>query len=347
MRATAILLTILVSLALCGSALAQSEDTARRAPLVLDEGLEHFPLGRYLEVLEDPGGELTIEDVTSAEYDAQFDPSEEDIPNFGYTDSAYWLRLPLRNESSQTEHWLLELAFASMNFVDLYAPSPDGEGFAVKQTGNLRPLETRDYRHPNIVFDLNIPAAQEQVVYLRFQNGSSMSLPLQLWRPIDFLTQSARVQAVHGVYFGIMIGLLGYNLFLLISLRDSSHLYLVTLLASMIVLEAAYLGYMEVYLAPTYYYLRQYYLALSFALVFVSMVLFADSFLELKLVHPRLHWVNLAIVGIWGVLIFLIPFTRYSVITSLMVPWALPSLLAVMAAGILTWRCGFRPARSS
>ena len=259
---TGFILTLMVTLVICSPALAQSDDPARAqgdpAPLVLSDGREYYPLGHYLEILEDPTGELTIDDVTSPEFDAQFIPSLVEVPVYGYTDSAIWVRLPLRNESSLSDHWLLELAFASMNFVDLYTPLPDGGGFAVKQTGNLRPPATRDYPDPHIVFDLSIPTQSEQVVYLRFQNGSSMSLPLALWKPTVFLTQSAQNQALHGIYFGILIGLLGYNLFLLLSLREPSHLYLVILLATMIVFEAAYLGYMEIYLAPALYYLRPY-----------------------------------------------------------------------------------------
>ena len=262
MKTTALILILMLTLVICSTALAQGDDPARPAPLVLTDEQGEYPLGRNLAILEDPSGKLTIEDVTSPKFDSQFVPSQVEVPNYGFTNSAYWVRLRLRNESSLSDQWLLELGFANIDFVDLYTPLPDGEGFAVKQTGNLRPPATRDFLYPHIVFDLTVPPQSEQLVYLRFQNGPSMTLPLTLWTPTDFLTHFARNQALVGLYFGILIGLLGYNLFLLISLRDASHVYLVILLASRIVNDAAYLGYIQSYLALNLYNLRPSYIAL-------------------------------------------------------------------------------------
>ncbi len=340
-----LIITLMAALTLSGSALAQSEALATQPPLVLTDEVQQYPLGQYLEILEDPGGELTIEDVASPRYDSQFVRSKVEVPSYGFTSSVYWVRIRLDNENRRMDHWLLELAFAGMNYADLYTPLPDGDGFAVKQTGNLRPPETRDYINPNIVFDLNIPPHSQQTVYLRFQNGSSMTLPLILWRPIDFLDQTARTQALQGIYFGILIGLLSYNVFLLISLRDTNHLYLVSLLAAMIVLEAAYLGYLGTDVFPDLYYLRKYYLTYSFALVFVSTVLFADSFLELKTAFLRLHQVNIVIVGIWGIIVLLTPFISYLTTVVLMVSLAFPSLVLALLAGLFAWRRHMRSAR--
>ena len=69
--------------------------------------------------------------------------SQEDIPNYGYADTVYWLRLHLQNETSTIDKWLLETAFPNLNYVDLYIPS-DGGGF-VKKIG--RPATLRYARH--------------------------------------------------------------------------------------------------------------------------------------------------------------------------------------------------------
>ncbi|MCJ7657598.1 MAG: histidine kinase, partial [Anaerolineales bacterium] len=133
--------------------------------------------------------------------------------------------------------------------------------------------------------------------------------------------------------------------FLLVSLRDASYLYLVMIIGSLVVFDAAYAGYLDIYIIPQLYHLRLYYVALSFALIFVSTVLFADNFLELKAQVPKLHRVNIAILGVWGALMLLIPFARYYVVAILMLPWGLLSLVAVLVAGIITFLRGFRPAR--
>jgi hypothetical protein len=70
------------------------------------------------------------------------------VPNFGFTDSAIWVRVKLRNETLHPDHWLLEQGFANMHYVDLYTPLPDGRGYVEKesnwlptpQIGALRPI---------------------------------------------------------------------------------------------------------------------------------------------------------------------------------------------------------------
>jgi len=111
----------------CSSTLAQ--DKREPVPLALTDEQDRYPLGLFLELLEDSSRELTIDEVSSPEYAARFTPSHVEVPNLGYTDSAYWVRLSLRNNSSQTTTWLLEHDFPNMHYVDLYSPQGDGEDF--------------------------------------------------------------------------------------------------------------------------------------------------------------------------------------------------------------------------
>ena len=114
-----ILLTLVVTLVLCGTALAQINDPPIAELLILTDERKEYPLGLFLEILEDPSGELTIEDVTSQEFSARFIPSQVEVPNLGFTDSAYWVRFQVHNESQLTDKWMLDVGFAKMNYVDL------------------------------------------------------------------------------------------------------------------------------------------------------------------------------------------------------------------------------------
>jgi signal transduction histidine kinase len=75
------------------------------------------------------------------------------------------------------------------------------------------------------------------------------------------------------------------------------------------------------------------------------MVLFSDSFLELKSRFTKSHRIILIILAGWGVLTFLSFFLDYHSIVIPMMVWALASLITSFIAGILTWRKGYNPAR--
>ena len=224
-------------------------------------------------------------------------------------------------------------------------PDPDGNGFDVKHTGSFRPSASRDLREPRIVFDLMVPAEDELTYYLRLKSGASMTFPLTAWMPDAFFLQSKMEHALAGIYFGALFALLAYNLFLFVSLRQKSYLYLLTLLAGMVIFEASYAGYAEVYFFPALYFLNYYYLAVSFALLFVSMLMFADAFLELKTHLPKLHWLSIILVAVWGVLILLAPAITYFDYVQLAVPLALASMTTVLIVATVAGRRGISHSR--
>ena len=54
------------------------------APVILNDEQDIYPLGLYLEILEDPTGKLTIEEIASSEFEEKFILSNEKVPNFGH-----------------------------------------------------------------------------------------------------------------------------------------------------------------------------------------------------------------------------------------------------------------------
>lgn len=208
------LLFLLVAFIISSPSSAQS--TAQLAdPVVLTDEQNRYPLGLHLEILKDPNGDLIIQDVTRPAYQDQFIPSQEETPNFGFQDAPYWVRFQAANRSEQTSSWILELGFSNMHYMDLYLPTPDGTGYRIKESGVLRPYDSRDFPFHHLSFNLDIPPGSEQTVYIRFQNQASMTLPLQLWAPGSFFEHSLQDNLVFGAFFGILLIMAFYNASLL------------------------------------------------------------------------------------------------------------------------------------
>src|SRR5262245_7425433 len=213
--------------------------------VILTDGQGEYPLGLHLEILEDASGQLTIEQVASPEYEGQFIPSQKDVPNFGYTQSAIWVRFRVRNETSQTTDWRLELRFANMQHIALFTPlgktalSPEVDpAFTVRQTGTFYPFDTRDEAYHHFVFKLSLSPRVEQTFYLRFGNGASMTLPLTLWSEEAFAQVSRSEVFIWGLFYGILLIMICYNAFLYFSLRGKNYLYYVLFIASFLLFQA-------------------------------------------------------------------------------------------------------------
>lgn len=302
-------------------------------------------MGRYLEILEDPGGELTIEDVSSEAYSGQFSPSKFDVPNFSFSDSAFWVRIDISNETQSIEDWMLEIGFANMHYVDLYTPKSEGDGYVVKEAGAMRPDSASGVAHPRLVMKAAIPPQEQQTIYLRLKSGAAMVIPLTLWTDGAFFEDAQQEMIVRGIYYGILIGVLFINLFLLISFREASYLWLVVFLSSSIIHMLYVYGYAGILIPFNTLFIKESIIVISFCIVIASMLLFTDIFLEIKSRYPILHTINMLFVAVWIGLILLSFFASYHTIASLVVPFAVPSIIAVLAAGIASWRQDPRPVR--
>jgi hypothetical protein len=82
------------------------------APAVrLSAASQKINLALNADILEDPNGKLTINEVTSSALDGQWVRNHEPTPNFALSDSAYWVRITLTSDLEQRNIWWLEVAF--------------------------------------------------------------------------------------------------------------------------------------------------------------------------------------------------------------------------------------------
>jgi signal transduction histidine kinase len=320
-------------------ALAQSSDAPETEPLILTDQQGHYLLGRHMDILEDPGGKLTIEEITSPEYTSRFTSNQVDVPNYGYSNSAYWLRVRLRNEANLVNKWLLEVNFQNLNYVDLYIPS-QGDGYSVKQSGSLEPFSTRDLPYYHVVFELPLASQDEQTFYIRVQSGSSMNLGFTIWSPVTFAMNKISDTLRIGLFYGGLLIMLAYHLFLLYSLREAIYLYFVLFLAASILFFATYEGVADQYLWPGLSQEKLPFLVISMALFFMASLKFGDVFLEQKIRLPRFHWLSYLLIGVWGALIVIMPFSSFIFMSQVTSPMILLTPAFAIVAGIYSWRKG-------
>ena len=257
--------------------------------VVLNNGQDKYPLGRYLEILRDPSGELTFQDVSSAAYQDQFTPSQVETPNFGFQKAAYWVRFRIQNQAEQNSSWVLELGFVNMHYVDLYVPSPDGVTYEVKEAGVMRPYKNRDFPFRLQAFNLEIPEGSEQTVYLRFQNEASMTLPLTIWSRDAFTGFMQLDQLNYWLFTGALIIMSLYNLMLWVLIKERSYLYLVLFIISDLVAGQFYRGTVYQFIQINQPRVATSALIISLGLEAFFTLKFFSELLNLKTSSPKLY----------------------------------------------------------
>jgi two-component system, sensor histidine kinase LadS len=181
---------------------------------------EQLHLGAGVAVLEDPSGQLTLDEVRQPAMAARFVvPAQGGDLNFGFTASAYWLRLPLQRQADAPARWLLEVPYGQIDSLQLYAPQGQ-----VWHTGNASPLSSRPVFHRHFVFPIELDT-EAQFFYLRATSSHSLTVPLVLWSATGFHHHEQRELILQFLYYGALLSLLVYNLLLYGSLRDQRFLF--------------------------------------------------------------------------------------------------------------------------
>jgi GAF domain-containing protein len=338
----AIIIALMAVMALVRPGLAQG-------PLALTDAQGQYLLGLHLDVLEDPGRQLTIETVLSPEVAAQFAPSRVATPQFGYTSAAIWARLQVANLSSEPEWWL-ELSDPTLDSVELYLiPTRPGEaslaGAIIKRTGDLLPRSTRDIDHHYFVFGLPLEPQQEYTLYLKIENRGSTPLPLTLWSPLAFARQDARSMGYLGLFYGILLIMACYTLIQFILLRERAYLYHTLLLCSLGFYFAALDGLAGQIFWPNQIWWGDIAIPVFIGLTLVSGLSFGRLFLNTALHSPRLDKLLnvLRLIAAGLIALAVLPFLYRLVAQSLAV-LTLITVTSGIAAAYSSWQKGYHPA---
>lgn len=239
------LLVILVLLLVCGEASAASYGPESGSGLRLGDDLQ-----QEMMILEDPEGGMSIQEAADPAMAARYVPYLTSGFAGTQTDSVYWVRLDLFNDAAEVKEVLLVLAKPHLSNVTMYQYNEAGALIRSVKTGRSLPFEAREYRHRNFVFHLKLGQDAGQRLYFQVRTDSYLQLPMTLQTPTSFYEFEQRANLLFGMYYGVMIVMALYNLFLYLSIKDRSYLYYVLFIVSFAVTQAVWDGLAYQYLWP-------------------------------------------------------------------------------------------------
>jgi diguanylate cyclase (GGDEF)-like protein len=335
----------IIRLVLCGLVLLASPVFA--ADKVLDaSSMASKPLSltAHFAVLEDPSRALSLADVQQPNVAARFttDQAPATALGLGFTQSAYWLRLTLRNTADQVAERMLEIDTPRISSIEVHLPMAQGSYQSV-HTGADVPFATRPYPNRNFVFPVTLPAHSEQVIYMRMESTVGLLIPAQLWTPQAFHAYERNDYLGQAWYFGMATAMVLFNLLLFLALRDSIYLLYVSFVGCTVVTLAIKNG-----LAPEFLWPGtalgsnvSYYIGTSISLG--AFLLFMRRMLRTAEVVPRLDVLVQWLVGVYlltlvGYAWSLPTFARYGIVLNL------ATTLLIFCVGLI---CAFKRQRSA
>lgn len=285
-----------------------------------------IPVGKgQIEYMVDPTHGLTIEDV-SGYILWDWKPSTQEIPTFGFSDDSYWFRFDV---PADDQEWLLEINYALLDEIEFYLID-QGRLVETVRTGDHYPFADRPIKHRAFLFPFE-GGREAQQIYLRVRSSSAIQLPVVLWPKQSYFEADQYRFAEHGVYYGIVLVIALYNLFLFLRLKDSAYLFYVLYVLTFAVAQMAITGFAYQFIWPEFPAWNEQSVAVITPLIVTSGMVFVSNFLKLELKYPYLN--RFVYFQAWlGILIaFLSTFLPYAVMIRYGAALAIITCLSIMA----------------
>lgn len=295
-------------------------------------------LGTYFEVLKDESGELNIADVLKAQ---GFEASEQKVPNFGITSNVYWLKVDILNKLDVSP--MLHVQYAQLDDVEFYQVQ-DGQVVNRVISGEQVPISDREVKKQDFFYDTKLSQNEKATIYLRIKTSEQSLVPVYIGNSRDIFSNVNLTDVLAALYFGIILVMFMYNLFVYFTVRDKSYLFYVIYILFVGLTQLGFQGYTYRILWPTSPWLANQSVIFLPAITGIAAIEFFKHFLQIRETSKRFVLVLNILNGFYLVNIILSVAGLHSLSQQLMQPNAMIASLVILGIGIHMMRKGSRSA---
>lgn len=316
------------------SCLGWSPVSAQTRPVVsLTSQVDALSLTDRLEFLVDGAGDWQ---PTMPPPGAGFTPlnGRWNRDNFGTREAHMWFRTTLNTGDTGGGDWLWVVANPHLDRVDVLVLL-DGQTVARWSGGNASPGRADAVRvHPFLLSQLALKAGTEYTVYMHVHSRGVFYVPVSLWRPRAFWQADQVRYVLSGLYFGLVMGLFAYNLFLYLLIRERVYLHYLGCVLALTLSQLANTGLGAQWVWPAWAASSTFINNLAIACSAALAMLFVRAFLKTRQAAPRIdRWLR-GSAGAWLVVLLGLPFLDNVIAGYILGP---AGFLTVVFLTLITW----------
>jgi two-component system, sensor histidine kinase LadS len=312
-------------------------------PLILKDQKEDYYLDfDKVDILEDKSGAWDIAYVSSPMMTDRFQPGKSRFVVNDNTSSTYWIRFTIHDNSDASFNWLLESFNFNIKTLDFYIPTRYGK-YQVQTNGNLFPFDHRLFKHKNFEFPLAADHRGPTTYYLKYKNDHAGRVILVVRAFTRFTSYSLTEYFMLGIFYGMVLVIGVYNLFLFFTIKDIAYLYYVCYVFSFGFFSMCQDGIGFQYIWPDHPAWNNYVIPTWQWLMVIFLLMYSKTFLNVKEEMPLLNRI---------INIFIVCRTIFFILSITIWPYSggihyidlIPFLLAYVSA-IISYSRGYSAAR--
>ena len=298
-------------------------------------------LAENVDFLEDPTNQLTAEQVLQS---GNFKRSTNQIPVFKNSVQNAWFRLDVSNQSASSSLFL-DIAYSNLSEVICYRID-SGKAILIGRDGNAVPTDSIQRKTTHFIFNLQLPVGASGKYLLHINSRHPIIIPASV-HTYEALNETLNVQTlVAGIFMGVMLVMLMYNLFIFSATRDRNYLLYIFYIFFLTLAQSTLAGYEFRFLWPNHYWINRYAVVITSSLSAISGLLFTMQFLQTSVNTIRFHRIMQALIAIYVVGMLLCIFTNnLSICYHILNYNGVAVVLIVLSTSIYLVSKGYRPAK--
>lgn len=271
-----------------------------------------------------------------------FVKSSSEVPNFGLSNANNWIYFNIVNTGSNDKA-IITVANPLIDKATLFTVRK-GNVDSMKLS-NYDLLTSRKYPHQYYLFEINTVRNDTVECFIKINSNKQILAPVSIENQYSIFPLLNNADTRTGIYLGIMLVMLIYNLFIYFSVRDKDYLVYCHYIFWVTLTQATLLGFSYRYLWPYNNWLIENMVFVCGAMSGIATILFAKSFLHAKSFIPKLNWLlNITILLYIITLILMLSKNYLNSFKLINATAALVSIL-IMFSAFTVYRRGYGPAK--
>ncbi len=201
------------------------QNSIAQVPINLTSEQDKYNLSDFAYVLVDEESRFSINEIIRPKYSFDFNKDDKGL-NHGFSGASYWFKFKAKSEDLGSR-WLLEISYPILDTLEFY--HLDSEGiWQMTRMGDKQPFYDRPIDYRNFLIPLHFDDNSVQVYYVRVRTTSAVRVPMTIVSESISHKDNLEGEILYGIYFGIMLVMVLYNLFIFSALNDVNYLYYVS-----------------------------------------------------------------------------------------------------------------------
>lgn len=270
------------------------EIDSRITVMELDYNFHSAAINQYVYHLENESSKFAFQDFSiddvlqRSTQEEGFENQGNEAANFGITKHSYWYLLKLKNLNAKPLDLMLEIDWALMHEIVCYEVDDSRNleiHFAIGRTEQHDKWEV-PFRNP--VLELNLEAKESKTYLIKLSSKHFFITPINLYTAKAFDGYKDNNYLLIGLFYGMILVMIFYHLFLYFSIGDIAYLYYTFYIVSFFLFQAAFDGVAFQYFYPTSTTWIHYSLDVYIYSTFFFFLLFVRTYLQVSKHYPYL-----------------------------------------------------------